>query len=61
MTEWKKCSYCEEVAVTLFNIELLTQHCYPTRQRQRYICDNCLQLRGINPDMLARTISQGRF
>ena len=56
MTEWKKCGYCELVAATLFNVEMVTQHCYPTLQSQRYICDKCLRNRGIDPDRLARTI-----
>ena len=60
MTEWTKCGYCKEVAVTLFKIELVTQHCYPTSQNQGYICDRCLQSKGVNPDTLARAISLER-
>ena len=60
MTEWKKCDYCEEMAVTLYNVEVVTQHCYPTLQSQRRICDKCLEEWGIDPDVLARIISAER-
>ena len=56
MKEWKLCDFCEEEAVNLYYVELLTQHCYPTFQCQRYICDRCLRNRGIDPDALARAV-----
>ena len=30
MKEWKLCGYCNEIALTLFKIEMVTQHCHPT-------------------------------
>ena len=46
MKGWKLCGYCNEIALTLFKIEMVTQHCHPTLQSQHHICDGYLQDRG---------------
>ena len=56
MEEWILCDSCEEVAVTLFKIETITQHCSSVHQSQRSICDGCLQRSGIDVDLLVTVV-----
>lgn len=54
--EWIKCKVCGEEGDQVFIIEFRTQHCSPSTVERMAICDQCLEERSINPDVLVTAI-----
>ena len=56
MESWKRCRCCGKIGDQVFNIGFWTQHCNPTEQANEFVCDECVEKHGVDPDKLAALV-----